>query len=94
MDPVSNSGSGIGSRASHHAIRSLASAGMIGIAIGVVGALALSRFVEALLHGVTPLDPVVYAVCVDVVLAVTSLASVLPAPGAGRLAPAAVLRED
>jgi putative ABC transport system permease protein len=71
-----------------------ASAGMIGIGIGVVGAVGLSRFIETFLYDVTPLDPVVYVACAGAVLAVTSLASLVPALGARRLAPAAVLRED
>jgi len=71
-----------------------ASSGIIGIVIGVLGALGLSRFVESFLYGVTPLEPVVYAICAGAVLAVTALASLLPALGARRLAPAAVLRED
>jgi hypothetical protein len=71
-----------------------ASAGLIGIAIGVGGAIALSRFVKAFLYDVQPLEPAVYALCAVLVLAVTALASLVPALGARRLAPAAVLRED
>lgn len=71
-----------------------ASAGLIGIAIGVGGAMALSRFVEGFLYDVQPLEPVVYAICAALVLAVTAIASLVPALGARRLAPAAVLRED
>jgi putative ABC transport system permease protein len=71
-----------------------ASMGVAGIVIGIVGALGLSRFLGAFLYGVQPLDPVVYALCAGGVLAVTALASLVPALGAGRLAPAAVLRED
>lgn len=71
-----------------------ASAGIIGIVIGVAGALALSRFVGAFLYGVTPLDPVVYGICAGAVLMVTLLASIVPALSARRFAPAAVLRED
>ncbi len=71
-----------------------ASMAIIGVAIGLVVALALSRFLSASLYGVTPLDPVVYAFCAGGVLAVTALASLVPALAARRLAPAAVLRED
>jgi predicted permease len=71
-----------------------ASAGLMGIAIGVAGAIALSRLVKAFLYDVEPLEPAVYALCAALVLAVTALASLVPALGARRLAPAAVLRDD
>ena len=71
-----------------------ASMGVTGIAIGLLGALGLSRFLGAFLYGVQPLDIRVYAMCAGAVLAVTALASLVPALGARRLAPAAVLRED
>jgi len=71
-----------------------ASMGVTGIAIGLLGALGLSRVLGAFLYGVQPLDITVYAMCAGAVLAVTALASLVPALGARRLAPAAVLRED
>jgi putative ABC transport system permease protein len=71
-----------------------ASMGMAGIAIGIAGALGLSQFLRAFLYGVEPLDIATYAMCAGSVLAITALASLIPALGARRLAPAAVLRED
>ncbi len=71
-----------------------ASMGAMGIGIGVVAAVALSRFLRAFLYGVQPLDPAVYALCAGAVLIVVATASLLPALGARRLQPAAVLRED
>ena len=71
-----------------------ASMGLAGIAIGVVGAMALSRFLRAFLFGVEPLDLTVYVLCAAGVLIVTTLSALVPALGARRLAPAAVLRED
>lgn len=68
--------------------------GVAGISIGILGAVALSRFMEAFLYEVKPLEPSVYAVCGAGVLAVTGLASLLPALASRRLTPAAVLRED
>ena len=67
---------------------------LMGVALGVGGALALSRFLGAFLYGVQPLDPVVYATCAAAVVVVTAAASLIPALGARHLAPAAVLRED
>jgi putative ABC transport system permease protein len=71
-----------------------ASMGMVGVAIGFVGAAALSKFLEAFLYGVSPLDPLVFAACAAGVLVTTVTASLIPALGARKLAPAAVLRED
>jgi len=71
-----------------------ASMGLAGIAIGVVGAVALSRFLRAFLFGVEPLDLTVYVLCAAGVLVVTTLSALIPALAARRLAPAAVLRED
>jgi putative ABC transport system permease protein len=71
-----------------------ASMAIIGITIGVVAALALSRFLRAFLYDVEPLDPTVYLLCAGGVLAVTALASLVPALSARRMAPASVLRED
>ena len=71
-----------------------ASMGLAGIAIGLGGAAILSRFLRAFLYGVEPLDITTYAVCAGGVLAVTALASLIPALSTRRFAPAAVLRED
>lgn len=65
-----------------------------GITIGTIVALGLSRLLSAFLYGVSPVDPAVYLVCAGGVLAVTALASLVPALAARRLVPAAVLRED
>jgi ABC-type antimicrobial peptide transport system permease subunit len=71
-----------------------ASMGLTGIALGVVGAVALSRFLRAFLYGVQPIDLMVYVSCASGVLFVTTVSALIPALGARRLAPAAVLRED
>lgn len=71
-----------------------ASMGVVGVAIGLAGAGILSRFLRAFLYDVEPFDITTYLVCAAGVLAVTALASLIPALSARRLAPAAVLRED
>ena len=68
--------------------------GLMGIVIGLAGAMALSRLIAGFLYGVQPMDLSVYALCAGGVLAVTALAALVPALGARRLAPASVLRED
>ena len=66
----------------------------IGIAIGIAGALALSRVLASLLHGVTATDPASFALAACTLLAVGVLASWLPAHRAARVDPIAALRMD
>jgi predicted permease len=66
----------------------------VGVAIGLGAAASLTRLMSALLYGITPLDPMTYAV-VPVILAVaTVLASYLPARRAVLVDPAEALRPD
>jgi predicted permease len=67
---------------------------MIGIAIGIVLALALGRAVEALLFGTSPRDPIVMAVVAITLLVVAAVASAIPAWRAARVDPLVALRED
>jgi putative ABC transport system permease protein len=67
---------------------------VVGIAVGVVGAVGLSRFMSTLLFGVAPTDPVTFA-GVAVLLAIAGLgACYLPARRALRVDPVAALREE
>lgn len=67
---------------------------MSGLAIGVVAALLLTRVLHTLLHGVTPTDPLTFAMVVVVTGVVAVLASVAPAMRAARIDPNAALRVD
>ena len=65
----------------------------VGLVLGGIGALALSRVLRGLLFGVTPTDPVTFAGVVAV-LALTALAACwIPARRAASVPPAEVLRE-
>jgi putative ABC transport system permease protein len=66
----------------------------IGIGIGLAGAIALTRYIEGMLYGVTPLDPLTYVAVVAVFVAVTSLASYVPARRATRIDPMRALRYE
>jgi predicted permease len=67
---------------------------LLGLALGLVAALAATRFVESLLYGVTTTDPVTF-VCVSLLLVVVAgLASWLPARRATKLDPMTVLRHE
>jgi len=66
----------------------------IGITLGALVALALSRFVAPLLFETSPRDPIVFGTVVFVLLAVAVTASLLPGRRATRVDPAEALRTE
>jgi predicted permease len=73
--------------------RGVAYAGL-GIAVGAVAALFLSRVLEGLLYGVAPRDPVIFAVVIGLLFAIAALASAVPALRASRVDPLEALRSE
>ncbi len=65
----------------------------LGVTLGLMGAFALTRLLESMLNDVQPTDPAVFALITLAVLAVTSLASFIPAWQASRVDPIVVLRD-
>ena len=65
---------------------------VVGVALGIVGALVLTRLVASLLFGVTPTDPLTFGAVVAVLTAVATLAGYLPAARAARIEPMSALR--
>ena len=68
--------------------------GGIGLGIGLCAALGLGRFLEHSLRGISGADPISFAGALGVLLAVTFVASAIPAWRASRIDPAIALRED
>jgi predicted lysophospholipase L1 biosynthesis ABC-type transport system permease subunit len=66
----------------------------VGCAAGIALALAFTRVLSGMLYGVSATDPATLAGVVTIVLAVSALASLLPAIRAARVDPIQVLRED
>ncbi len=66
---------------------------LIGVAIGVAGAAAFARTLRTFVWGVSTLDPATFTIVALILLAVASLASLVPAVRAIRLNPVAALRE-
>ena len=66
----------------------------IGIAVGLVGAVALSRVLAAMLVDLSPLDPLTYLGAVVMMSVVALLAIAVPAVRATRLDPMAVLKGE
>jgi ABC-type antimicrobial peptide transport system permease subunit len=66
----------------------------IGVAIGLAGALGLTRFLSGLLYGVKPGDPPTLVAVSVLLVVVALLASYLPARQAARVDPMVALRHD
>jgi putative ABC transport system permease protein len=66
----------------------------IGLAAGLAGSLALTRFIASQLWGVTPTDPATFAAVTILFLGVAALASLAPVRRAIGVDPAAVLRSE
>ena len=67
---------------------------VIGIVIGLAGAVGVSRLMASLLFGVRPTDPTTFAAVVATIAGVAAVACWVPAWRASRLDPNVVLRTD
>ncbi|MDE3156381.1 MAG: ABC transporter permease [Acidobacteriota bacterium] len=67
---------------------------LAGVAVGLAGAVALTRLMRGLLFGVSPTDPLSYAVLTGLMLLVAALAVYLPARRASRVDPTEALRSE
>jgi putative ABC transport system permease protein len=67
---------------------------LVGTALGLAGAVALSRTLASLLFGVSPLDPATYAAVAGVLMLVAGVSAYVPSRGAGRVDPLVTLRDE
>jgi putative ABC transport system permease protein len=65
-----------------------------GVVIGVLASLGLTRFIENMLFGVTPTDPLTFVMIVALLGLVALLACLIPAKRALRVDPIVVLRHQ
>jgi putative ABC transport system permease protein len=66
----------------------------VGLVLGVAGALAISRWLEGLLYGVSPVDPLTYAVAFGAIVAATLIGCWRPAAKAARTNPIDAIRAE
>jgi len=67
---------------------------IVGLAVGIAGALGLNRLIASLLFGVQPTDLATFAAVVATIGLVAALACWLPAWRASRVDPTVVLRDE
>jgi len=67
---------------------------LIGVAIGLAGALGLTRFLSGLLYGVKPGDPLTLVAVSALLMAVALLASHIPARQAAKVDPMVALKHE
>lgn len=67
---------------------------LVGVALGLAAALALSRVVTSLIYGVRATDPLTFAVVALLLLLVGVFATIIPAYRATRIEPVRILREE
>lgn len=67
---------------------------VVGLAVGVIGSLVLSRFIEGLLFGVASRDPITLAAVAVTMLSIGLIACWVPAARASRIEPSEALRSN
>jgi putative ABC transport system permease protein len=81
-----------------HVVRMVVGQGLavslLGALLGLAGALALTRFMAGILFGVSPTDPLTFAGVAALLLAVTVVASWLPARRAAAVNPVRAMRHE
>jgi putative ABC transport system permease protein len=73
-------------------LRGSSRAMLIGLALGFLGAAGISRLLRNFLYGLSPFDPISYALVVAILAAAALLATFLPARRAAKIDPMAALR--
>jgi predicted permease len=81
-------------RVTHMVMREALLVVVIGIVIGLVGAVAITRLIESMLFGLAPNDPITITSAALLMITVGSIAGYLPARRAARVDPMVALRYE
>jgi len=77
-----------------HVVRSASSVVGVGLALGILGSLALAKALRGVLFEVSPLDPVAFGLACAGMVVIGLAAAFVPAGRAARVAPVDVLRDE
>jgi putative ABC transport system permease protein len=67
---------------------------VVGISVGILGALGAGRLLEHLVDGMRPAEPLTFAIMIPVLVAAALFASFIPARRASRIDPMSALRQE
>ena len=67
---------------------------LIGVGLGIAAAIAVTRFLETFLWGVTPSDPATFLTIAAILVATGVVACLVPGTRATRIDPLVALRHD
>jgi len=67
---------------------------LFGLVLGLIASAAATRLIRSLLYGTQPLDPIVFVLVAVALLAVATIACLVPAWRASRLDPMEALRTE
>jgi len=67
---------------------------VIGIVVGIAGAAAVTRYLDKMLFGLTPLDPLTFTIVSLAFGAIAAMAALVPARRAAQVDPLQALRCD
>jgi ABC-type antimicrobial peptide transport system permease subunit len=65
-----------------------------GLALGLIGALGLTRLLQGFLYRVTPVDPAAFVAALLIIVVVVLIAAVQPADRAARVDPITCMRAE
>jgi len=75
-------------------VTSAARVTVVGVAVGLIGAAIVSRWIATLLFGVEPLDPMTFVVASVVLTVTAAIATAAPALRASRVDPVVTFRSE